>query len=382
MPDLYIDTPRALIAYCEQARSSPWIAVDTEFIRERTYYPRLCLIQIADEQQVACIDPLALPDLEPLWSLLYDPAITKVLHSASQDLEIFYHQRGAVPGPVFDTQIAAALLGHGEQVGYATLVGALLGMELDKSQTRTDWSRRPLDAAQLAYAADDVRFLRPVYERQLAELNRLGRLGWLEDDLGDLCDSERYRAHPREMWQRIRGHHQLRAGQLAVLRTLADWREEQAMAADKPRKWIVGDDALLELARHMPNDLNGLQRIRSLETHTVKRHGETLLALIRQARGEPRDAWPTLPVQGRISAEQEALLDALMAVVRLRGAQQGVSPQALASRKDLEQWLTSDQDIPLLHGWRAALAGRQVQALRRGEVSLAVQRGMLCLVED
>lgn len=216
----------------------------------------------------------------------------------------------------------------------------------------------------------------------MAELERLGRLGWLNNDLETLCDPERYQSKPSEMWRRIRSHHQLRPMQLAALRALAGWREEQAMALNKPRKWIIGDDVLLELARHMPSDLNGLQRIRSLEANTLKRQGEKLLSLIRAAQSEPRDTWPHVRVHRRISAEQEALLDALMAVVRLCGVEHGISPQSLASRKELEQWVLDEQDIPLLHGWRAALAGRQVQALRQGDARLAVQDGKLCLAKE
>jgi len=367
---LYIDTPQALVEFCQSLQGSDWVALDTEFIRERTYYPQLCLVQIADANHIACIDPLALDDLEPLLTILYDPGITKVLHSASQDLEIFFHLRDAVPQPVFDTQIAATLMGGGDQIGYAALVKTLLNIDLDKSQTRTDWSQRPLEAAQLSYAADDVRYLRQIYQLQREELAQRNRLAWLADDFTALCNPNRYRIQPEYVWRRIRGSNQLRGVQLTVLRALAAWREHRAMAANRPRRWILADDPLLALARQMPSNRNQLQRVRGLEAPIIKRYGDSVLELIQQARQEPKNNWPTEPTQHRLSIEQEALVDAMMAVVRLCGAHEGVSPQALTNRKDLEQWLASGEDIALMHGWRAALAGDQVQALVRGELHL------------
>jgi len=381
MNALYIDRPAALAGFCARLQKADWLALDTEFIREKTYYPQLCLIQVATAEEIACIDPLALPELDPLLALLYDPTITKVFHAAYQDLEIFFHLRGAVPGPVFDTQLAATVLGYGEQIGYAALVKAVLGVELDKSQTRTDWSRRPLDEAQLAYAADDVRYLCQVYQRQQAELDRLQRLDWLTEDFRALSDPRQYAMPAEDLWQRIRGHQQLRGLQLAVLRALSSWREEQAIAANRPRRWIAGDEVLLELARQLPKNLEGMQRIRGLEAALLRRHGQTLLELITRTLTEPAERWPHLPASRRLSQAQESLVDAMLAVVRLRGAQQGVSPQTLANRQDLERLLGGAEDVPLLHGWRAAVAGREVAALLRGERRLEVRAGELRIVE-
>ena len=234
MNALYVDTPQALTQLCKQLQHSPWFALDTEFIREKTFYPRLCLLQVANTQHLACIDVLALNDLSPLLDILYDPASTKVLHSAHQDLEIFYHLRGALPTPIFDTQLAATLLGLGEQIGYAALVKTLLKIDLDKSQTRTDWSCRPLDPAQLSYAADDVRYLGQIYQQQRQELEQRQRLDWLTEDFTALCDPARYRVDVDQAWQRIKGQQRLRGVQLAVLRTLAAWREQRASSLDRP----------------------------------------------------------------------------------------------------------------------------------------------------
>lgn len=368
MTDLYIDTAEALTGLCHQLRDSPWIALDTEFIREKTYYPRLCLLQVANEELVACVDPLALDNLDPLLAILYDPALTKVLHSAHQDLEIFFNLRGAVPCPVFDTQIAATVLGQAEQVGYARLVKALLGVDLDKSQTRTNWCHRPLKPAQIAYAADDVRYLCDVYRLQRSRLEAGNRLAWLADDFAGLCEPDKYQVQPGQAWRRIKGSRNLRGVQLAVLRALAAWREQRASASNRPRKWIVSDDVLLDLARSMPGDKERFQLIRGLEPGLIKRHGDTLLELIATARTEPPEQWPSPPSRLQLNPEQEALVEAMLAVVRLRGSQKGVSPQTLASRKDLERLVAGDPDIPLLQGWRAALAGHEVQALLQGRL--------------
>lgn len=374
---LYVDTAPELEALAARLQGSPWLALDTEFIRERTYYPQLCLIQVATPGLIACVDPLALPDIGPLLDVLYDPATVKVLHAASQDLEIFYHLRGAVPQPVFDTQIAASLLGHGEQAGYGTLVESLLSITLDKSQSRTDWAQRPLDAIQLAYAADDVRHLRSVYTLLLDELERLGRRDWLEQDFIDLCRSDRYAPNPPKAWRRIKGARMLRGVQLAVLARLAEWREQQAMASDRPRKWIAADDLLLDLARMQPRDEAQLGKLRTLEAATARRHGATLLALVAEARMQPKESWPQLPQRRQLAAEQEALVDAMMAIVRLRGLQKGVSTAQLAARHELEQLVEGERDLPLLHGWRAGVAGREVLDLLEGRLALAVRDGQL-----
>ncbi len=295
-------------------------------------------------------------------------------------LEIFFHLGGAVPAPVFDTQLAATVLGYGEQMGYAALVKALLGVDLDKSQTRTDWSLRPLSPEQLSYAADDVRYLCALYHQEYAELTRLQRLDWLTEDFQELCASRRYVPDLEQLWQRVKGHQQLRGVQLAVLQALAGWREQQAMSANRPRRWIVGDELLLDLARQRPRNLEQLQRIRGLEPVLSRRYGPVLLQLIATADNQPEARWPCLPSQRRLTQAQEALVDAMLAVVRLRGAQHAVSPQLLANRQQLEQLLQGEAAVSLLHGWRAVLAGHDVQALLRGAVRLEVHAGELCIV--
>jgi len=376
MQEYYVDSPQQLTDLCARLAASPWVALDTEFMREKTYYAQFCLLQIANEEIIACVDPLAL-DLDPLLELIYDPSIIKVMHSARQDLELLYDLRHALPHPLFDTQIAATVLGYGDQVGYGALVQGMFGVDLDKSHTRTDWSQRPLDPKQLIYAADDVRYLVKIYMQQRAELERSDRLAWLADDFAELTDADKYVNQPLNAWRRIRQANTLKGVQLAVLRALAAWREERAKAHNKPRKWIVSDDVLLELARHMPHDTERLGKIRGLEAQTLKRSGGDIIALIAESKHLPKEQWPQLDPPLRLDARQEALVDTLMAVVRVRGMQNAVSPATLTTRKELEALVSGQQDVPVLHGWRGALVGRDLAALLQGKIALRVADGDL-----
>lgn len=379
----YIDNFEALTELCEHTRGTRWLGLDTEFVREKTYFPQLCLIQIASEAHLACIDPLAIKDLTPLLALIYDTTISKVVHAGHQDLEIFFYLHGSVPNPIFDTQIAAAMLGHGEQISYAKLVHAVLGVKIDKSETRTDWSQRPLRPAQLDYAANDVRYLGALYKHQEAELARLNRSHWLYEDFAALGKADTYANAAHLVWQRIHGHHRLRGVQLAVLRDLAGWREEQARVSNLPRKWIMRDDILLELARRMPKNTVALKQVRGLDDNAQTRYGKILVNIIAKAATTSQQDWPSAHSHPRLSPAQEALVDAMMALVRLRGAQQNISPQCLANRKDLQDLLT-DKNVrsPLLHGWRGALVGHEVQALMDGKLRLEVHNNELQVVNN
>lgn len=381
MTALYIDTPEQLTALCEQLRRHDWLTLDTEFLREKTYRSRLCLLQVANPEVIACVDPLALKDLSPLLDVLYDQNITKVLHAAHQDLEIFYDLRGAVPAPIFDTQIAATLLGQGEQIGYGNLVKAELDIELDKAHSRADWCHRPLDAAQLDYAADDVRYLRDVYQKQLQRLKELGREAWLESDFTELSDPSRYSNPPEEAWLRLKGSNRLKGVQLAVLQAVAGWREEQAQQSDRPRRWILKDEVLLDMAKLMPQSLDKLRRIRGLEEGTAQRHGETLLKLIETARKLPKEQWPKAKGGKRLPPQQEPLVDLLMALLRERCREQNISPGAVAGRRDIELLLLGEKDIPLLHGWRAAIAGEALQQMLEGKLALMIEQAQIQIIE-
>ena len=379
MKEIFVDTPEALGELCEQLRGCEALALDTEFLREKTYYTKLCLLQIASDELIACVDPLALEDIDPLLDILYDPKVTLVMHSARQDLEIFYDLRGSVPAPVFDTQIAATLLGYGDQIGYAKLVHEFTGVELEKGHTRTDWSRRPLDPGQLRYAADDVRYLLQIYREQRRRLQELGREAWVQADFDALVDTATYNPPMENLWKRVRGNQQLKGRQLAIAQTLAVWREEQARRIDRPRRWVLKDEVIVDIARRAPKDRGALEQIRGLEARTLQRHGDTLLALVETACSLPREAWPQRPKVTRLTPRQDAVVDLMMAVVRTRGAEHDVSPALLGSRKQLEALLLNPDDSPLLQGWRAVLVGRELQALLAGELGLRVADGRVMI---
>jgi ribonuclease D len=378
LPDVrYIDTADALLDVCAQLHGVPWLTLDTEFLREKTYYPKLCLLQVATPDLVACVDPLALEDISPLLEVIYREDTVKVLHAARQDMEIFYHLRGALPAPVFDTQIAALLLGFPDQIGYGSLVKETLGVELDKLHSRTDWSRRPLSDAQIRYAAEDVFYLAQVYRHLVEKLTELGRLDWLSEDFERLTHVGLYDNDPAQAWLKVRGGNRLRGPALAVLQALAAWRETLARDQNLPRGWLLRDDDLIEIARHMPATPAGLGAIRGLHERFIGKHGDRVIELVASARRQAPQPLPSTGRPLRLSQTQEALVDAMMAVVRVSAAENALNPAMLASRNQLEQFANSDPDSELLHGWRGQLVGKRLQALLAGELGLYAQNGVL-----
>lgn len=275
-----IDSDLALSQLCEQLQNCTWLAVDTEFERVNTYYPELCLLQVANGGITAVIDPLAIENLEPLYNVLYNPSIIKVFHAARQDLEIFFHIKSVLPDSIFDTQIAAALLGYDKQLSYANLINEALGVELAKTQTRTNWKRRPLHRSQLEYAADDVIYLGQVYELLSAKLIESGKMDLLEIECNALLRPEVYVPDPDTMWQKIREAKRLNGTSLAVLKKLAAWREITARMENQPRKWILDDYTLIDIARLSPASKDDLSRIKGMKEQVLNRHGATLLEIL------------------------------------------------------------------------------------------------------
>ena len=373
----HITNNKELGDFCQQIRDAKVLALDTEFIREKTYYPKLCLIQVATPEVVACIDPLTIDNMQPLWDLLLNRDCLKVLHAARQDLEIFYNLLGEVPQPVFDTQLVATVLGYGEQMGYGNLIQKVLGVELTKGHARTDWMQRPLSQEQLDYAADDVRYLIQAYPVLLKTLDELGRKEWLADDFNELVQNSLYEIETAQVWQRVSGNTRLKSPQLVVLQQLAAWREQQAKQRDKPRKWILADDILISLAQHPPKDMAQLQRLRGLSENMISKYGDELLRLIKEGQALPREQWPTLKFKSRLSVEQEALADSIMALIRLRATQNQISATLLATRKDIDSIIQGERQVPLLLGWRAALAGHDVVAYLDGKLALKVENQQL-----
>lgn len=366
-PTLWISNDDELAQGLALLSNSDFVALDTEFMRERTYYASLCLIQVASESGCVIIDPLTLRDPRPLWEFLADPRRLKVLHAARQDLEVLSQaQQGVIPGPVFDTQIAAALLGHPAQVGYGSLVAERLGHSLAKGQTRTDWSRRPLSAAQLEYAADDVRYLVPLYLNLREALRSAGRLIWQEEEAAQLANPRLYRVEPDDAWKRLKGLDRLRPEQRATAKLLAQWREERAMRKDRPRGWILPDEALREIAERLPADPPALEAIRSLSPGFIARRGAELLELIAQGRAKGVNEPPSI-MPSRPEPEQTALLAKLMALARSEGARLAIAPELLVTRRDAEQLVLSGRSDHLLQGWRREIIGERLVALASGQ---------------
>ena len=359
---MLIDTDAALQAAVDAFAGRDWLTVDTEFVREETYWPQLCLIQVGDGRSEIAVDATRIKDLSPLLALLQNPATISVFHAASQDLEIFVRLRGAAPTPVFDTQIAASLLGIGDQLGYAGLVEKRLGLTVDKSLSRTNWARRPLSAAELAYAEDDVRHLAVIYPALRDELIARGRLGWLEEDCARLSRPERYQPQPEAAWERLKGLARLTANAQHVAAALAAWRERLAEARDRPRKWILADDALYKIAERMPGDADQLAGLQVLPPKTLERHAGELLRVVAGSRdsGAPALALDQLP-----SEAQKARTQKLLARVREIALELGIPSSLLAPRADVEAVALhgAEADVPLLSGWRREVAGEALLKL-------------------
>ena len=368
----YINRPEQLPPLCEQILQEPWIALDTEFLREKTYYPKFCLLQIAAPGWVACVDPLAIADLTPLLDAIYNPNITKVLHSCRQDLEIFFQITGKIPGPIFDTQIAAPLLGFQENPGYAMLVSSFLNINLSKAHTRADWTERPLSQDQIQYAADDVIYLCKIYTIMCEQLEKLGRLNWLESDFALLNNPELYQLSPENAWLKIRGKNKLTGRQLSILQALSEWRERTAQTENKPRNWLFPDDMLLELGKLQPVTTSDLTKIRNINERSVNRYGKVICELIDAARQRPPKPLREKDGSGKKTQQHEAILDVLSAIVRIRAEENSLNPVILATRKDLEQLLFAEDDCLLLQGWRYNMAGKELQGLLRGQYTLSL----------
>ncbi|MBL1321610.1 MAG: ribonuclease D [Methylophaga sp.] len=373
----YIDTEVELDQFCQQIANSTWITVDTEFLREKTYYPQLCLIQVANDEHIACIDPLALDDLTPLLDIIYNPEITIVFHAARQDLELFYMLRDDLPSNVFDTQLAATVLGYGDQIGYGNLVQQCINVDLDKAHSRTDWTKRPLDPAQITYAADDVRYLRDVYKLLTQQLAEKNRTHWLEDDFATLTNINTYKPDPDNIWRKVKGFGRLKGVQLAVLKQLAAWREQRAIKSNRPRRWIIKDDVLLDLAKLQPESTDKFSMIRGLENSTVNRYGDTLLAEIKHAKSIPKEQWPVLKKIQALSQQQNAIVDALMALVRKFCDEQSIAPVAVASRKEIERMVSGETDLPILQGWRNEIVGHHLKQFLDGKLSITADTTQL-----
>jgi len=377
-----VDTSQALAALCGRLRQEPWITIDTEFMRERTYYPELCVVQLAGQTEVAIVDAQASGmDLAPLGALLSDTNVLKVFHAARQDVEIFLQLYGTVPTPLFDTQVAAMVAGFGDQVGYDALVQALTGSTIDKAHRFSDWAARPLSPSQVTYAAADVTHLRTVYERLRTRLEQDNRAAWVAQEMAILDDPATYRADPETMWERLRPRTNNRR-LLGLLRATAAWREREAQRIDIPRQRLLKDESLLEIAATAPTTPEALARVRGVSRgFSEGRSGLGLLAALSEAAAMPEDALPAVPRSRDSARPSPALVALLRVLLAAKSEEHDVAPKLLASSEDLDRLATEDTpDIPALNGWRRDVFGADALALKDGQITLGVNGKRIKLV--
>ncbi|HVE90808.1 MAG TPA: ribonuclease D [Actinomycetota bacterium] len=372
-----VDSPKELSSLCESLRSAGCFALDMEFRRDKTYFARLDLVQVATPEFVAIIDPQKAGSLDPLWELIGDPAVEVVVHSGRQDLEILKEAGGPAPRNVFDTQVAASFLGFGDQVPYNRLLAAVLGRQILKLETTSDWSRRPLSEAQIEYAIDDVRDL-PELRRQLGErLSEAGRAEWAAQEMTRLEQSAATSRDPATLWKLVAGSSRLRGRQMDVLRELAAWRESLARRRNLPRKWVVPDDVLVDIAKRMPRKLDDISSIQRLSSTVLEREGPAILECVTKASAAPAKE-PSQP--DRRDPAVSAAADMLELLLRIRGEESGVATPLLGTRSevlDVVRWVRgeSQKRPPLLDGWRGEIVGGDLVALASGIRSLRFEPG-------
>jgi ribonuclease D len=372
----------ALARFCESVSSADFVTVDTEFMRERTYWSKLCLVQLAGPDEAAIIDPLAEGiELAPLMALLSDPSVLKVFHAARQDIEIFHHITGIVPAPVFDTQIAAMVCGFGDSVGYETLVSKLAKARIDKSIRFTDWSRRPLSEKQLQYALSDVTHLRVAYEKLAHTLERNGRTRWIEEEMAVLTSPATYTVNPPDSWRRLK-FRGARPRFLCVLQALAAWRERTAQERDVPRNRILRDDVLLDIAARAPETPEELSQTRS-----VGRSGlgaaltEGVLAAVAEGKAVPEADCPIVGKKEPLPKGIGPLVDLFRVLLKMKCDDDGVAQKLVCSAADLESIAADDEaDVPALRGWRRELFGDDALKIKHGKLALAADGTKVCLI--
>jgi ribonuclease D len=377
-----ITTTAELAAACRRMAAHPFVTVDTEFLRETTYYPLLCVAQIASPDEAIVIDALAPGiDLAPFYALLADERVMKVFHAARQDIEIVWHAAKLIPHPIFDTQVAAMVLGYGDSISYDQLVQRITGDTLDKSHRFTDWTRRPLSDAQLVYAASDVTHLRQVYLALLEDLERRGRAHWVADEMGVLTSPETYRMEPENAWKRLKSRVR-KPKELAVLIEVAAWREREAQSRDVPRSRVLKDEAIADIAVHAPTTLDKLKTLRSLPKGFERsRWGEGIVAAVERGLARDPKSLP-LPARMPLAANGSATVELLKVLLRMVSEHHHVAAKVIATVDDLDRIAASDHaDVPALTGWRRELFGEKALALKHGKLALAIEKDRVTIVE-
>ena len=375
---MFISNRESFRAFIERASSSSFLAIDTEFLREKTYYAKLCLLQIATENEVAIIDPFKVGSLTPLAALFEDEAIVKVFHACDQDIEILYHEIGVAPKPLFDTQVAAALLGHPKQVGYGALVHSICGVTLKKADSFTDWSVRPLTDSQIKYAADDVIYLAKMYVPIVEKLEKAGRLSWLKHDFDELSNPERFTVDPRKRFRHLKRGNQLTRMQLSAARELAAWREQRAESRNIPRKWVMTDEQIVEICKRESRTIDDLFLVRGVREKLSTRDAREVVALLCKGMDLPEDEWPTTGRSDRSERNVDVEVGLMGALLHLRAREAGVAPQAIASTSDLAALARGHkEDNELLRGWKYELVGKEFEQLLGGKIALSFNKGKL-----
>ena len=379
-----VETTDDLKAFAAELSGAPYLALDTEFLRDQTYYPKLCLIQVAAPGIEGIIDPLAPGiDLAPFYELIKRPEIVKVLHAGRQDIEIFYLQGGVLPHPLFDSQIAAMVCGFGDAASYETLARKIARVEIDKSARFTDWSHRPLSRRQLEYALADVTHLRVIYEWMTARLEKTGRAGWVAEEVAALQDANLYKLDPESAWKRLKPRTSNKRF-LAVLAALAAWREREAQARDIPRGRVLKDEALTEIAAHPPETGEALERVRAVpKGFANSRLGKGLVEAIAMGMtAEPPEGAADQNKQRRRREPSQAVMDLLKTLLRLRAEAVGVAPRLIANAEDIERLAANEDDeVAALQGWRNEVFGKDAIALRKGDLAIALENGEAVVVE-
>lgn len=370
---MYIADQESLEAFARSAEGARVLAVDTEFLREKTYYPKLCLLQLSADDRVAVVDPFSIESLDPLKPLFANKGIVKLFHAGGQDLEIILHEMGMLPNPVFDTQIAAALLGHTQQIGLASLVHAELGVQLRKIDSFTDWSQRPLSDSQLQYAAEDVIYLPKLYAQMKAKLEEQGRLEWLANDFAELSDPSHFRVDERLRYKRLKRMTSLSKRQLAAAREVAAWRELTAQSRNIPRKWVLTDEQIVEACRRESRTIDDLFLIRGVREKLNTRDARAVATVLVRGLDAAPDTWPELDKSPKSERNVDAELDLMEALVRLRAKENDIAMQTLASRTELARVARGyTADVDVLRGWRRAMVGDELLELLAGRLALSL----------
>ena len=374
---MYIDRQETFDAFVERAMNASVLAIDTEFLRERTYYATLCLLQLNADGEVAIVDPFSV-SLKGLAQLLENRSIVKLFHAARQDIEILYREVGCMPVHVFDTQIAAALIGQTQQVGYAVLVHALCGVKLKKTDSFTDWSVRPLTDSQIRYAAEDVLYLPEMYRKMVSMLDAKGRLSWLDNDFAELESPARYLVDERERFRKLKHVSQLSRRQMAAAREVAAWREMQAQARNVPRKWVLTDEQIVEACKREPHTIDDLFMVRGMRERLTTRDARMVVELMRSALDASPDTWPEIERSAKSEPNVDVQVDLLMALVRLRAKENDIAVPTLASQDDLRKIARGHYgDVDLLRGWRREIVGEELVAFMEGKITLAISDGVV-----